>query len=251
MELTVLQSIFLGLIEGLTEFIPVSSTAHLILGRHILGIPQTTLTDLFIVAVQSGAILAALWYFWKAFSKQPGVMLKVAVAFIPTAVVGLLLQDTLPVLFGNSNLIGIALILGGVLFLFLKEKNIVQKTTLTWKDALLLGVFQIAAFVPGVSRSGALLIGGMLVGLPKRHIAIFSFLLALPTILGATTVQLWSGRALLTPSLVTFISIGAVVAFGTALFSMALFLRFIEKKHSLKWLGVYRIIIGLLFLMII
>lgn len=245
MELNILQSVILGIIEGVTEFIPVSSTAHLLITRTLLGIPQTAVTDAFIIAIQSGAIIAALWYFWNTFKKDTGVFLKICIAFIPTAAVGLLLTDHIHALFGSMQTISLALIAGGIIFLLLpskKEETLEQP--ISWNTAILLGLFQIAAFIPGMSRSGSLLIGGVLIGLPRKQITAFSFLLALPTILGATVVDAWSAKEFFTPSLIFSTAIGALIACVVAILTMRFFLRFIEQPYALKTFGWYRIALG-------
>ncbi len=233
--------------EGATEFLPVSSTAHLLFARNIFGIPQTAFSDTFIVAIQSGAIIAALWYFFTELKKDASIFFKIAVAFIPTALVGLLLTDFIHAIFANSNIISIALVVGGIIFLFLPEKQTEIEAPISWKNALLLGLFQVFAFIPGVSRSGALLIGGTLSRLPKKQIAAFSFLLALPTIFGATAVELWSTKEMLFGQNIVPLAVGAIVAAGVAFATINFFLRFIEQKGSLKKIGWYRIIIGILF----
>ncbi len=244
MGITIFQSIILGLVEGFTEFIPVSSTAHLLLSRALLGISASQYTDAFIVAIQSGAILAALWYFWSFFKKDKSIFLKVAVAFIPTALVGILLNKQIHSLFNEKSVIGFALLLGGIIFLFLPDKTLSERP-LSWKEVILLGIFQIFAFIPGMSRSGSLLIGGILLGLPKRQITEFSFLLALPTIFGATAVDLWSNRTVISGTTVVPLIVGGIVACAVAILTMHFFLRFIEKPNSLKVFGWYRILIGI------
>ncbi|HSE56637.1 MAG TPA: undecaprenyl-diphosphate phosphatase [Candidatus Paceibacterota bacterium] len=249
MELTIFHSIFLGLIEGLTEFIPVSSTAHLLITRALFGISHTAATDAFVIAIQSGAIIAALWYFWSAFKKDKSIFFKVCVAFIPTALIGLLLNNQIHTLFGSIRTMSLALIIGGILLLLLpSKKEETSEEPISWNMAILLGLFQIAAFIPGMSRSGSLLIGGVLLGLPRKQITAFSFLLALPTIFGATVVDVWNTKEFFTPSLILLTGIGALAACIVALLTMRFFLRFIEKPYALKTFGWYRIALGMLVL---
>lgn len=259
MELSIFHTIILGIIEGITEFIPVSSTAHLLFTRELFSIPVTEVTDMFIVAVQSGAILAALWYFWKEFKREKAIFLKIAVAFIPTAIVGLLLSDVIHLVFKNKAIIGIALIVGGIIFLCLpkkssREENIEKRevstsqspSKISWKQAIFLGIMQLFAFIPGVSRSGSLLIGGAFTNLSRKQIALFSFLLALPTIFGATVVDLYNNKALITPQFLNITALGAGIALIISLFTMNFFLKFLEKENALQYFGIYRIILGIL-----
>lgn len=246
MDISPLLGILLGVVEGLTEFIPVSSTAHLIIAQNLAHIPLSKEVAAFTVAIQGGAILAALWYFGKMVFKEPVFLFKVAVAFVPTALVGLLFSSQIHQLFGELAVIGWVLIAGGIIFLFLPKRPLQEeKNSFSWKEALMLGLFQVVAFVPGVSRSGALLIGGTLSGMHPGRIALFSFTLAVPTILGATGVELWGARDVFSQEMTLALVIGGLVAFVVASMTMRFFLKFLEKKHALSYFGIYRIIIGI------
>lgn len=243
MALTFFTTIILGIVEGLTEFAPVSSTAHILVAGKILGVPSSTFFTVFTVAIQSGAILAAVVFFWKTVLKNLSLIPKVIVGFIPTALVGLLIHSYISTLFAHTWIIAIMLILGGIIFLFLKPNDSpAELVTISYKEAFLIGCAQILALIPGVSRSGATLIGGTILKIPRSHIVAFSFLLGIPTILGASVVELHSAPTLSGPQWL-LITTGAIVSFITALLTIKWFINVLTKK-PLSWFGWYRIILG-------
>ena len=243
----IVHTILLGVIEGLTEFIPVSSTAHLLLAGTLLGIPHGQFLEGLSICIQSGAILAAVFYFWKLVWRHSELFWKVVVGFIPTGIAGVLLYPLIKHFLGSTILIGIALILGGIGLILIKPHDAETKPTdITFKQAFWIGVMQIGAFIPGVSRAGATLIGGTLLGIPRQTIVTFSFLLAIPTILGAGIVE--AGHiGTLTASQWALIGLGTLVAFITALLSIKWFINILTKK-PLSWFGWYRVAIGILIL---
>lgn len=251
MAITFLSSLILGIIEGLTEFAPVSSTAHIILGSHLLSIETTTFFEAFSIAIQTGAILAAVIFFWKQLWRDWSLIAKVIVGFIPTAIAGLLLHSLVSKLFDSTILIAWMLIVGGVVFLFLKPIDTTETSLseISYKEAFLIGCAQILAIIPGVSRSGATLIGGTLLKIPRTHIVLFSFILGIPTILGASVVEL---RSLPSISISQWglIFAGAITAFIVALVTMKFIINFLTKK-PLSWFGWYRIVIGILVLLFV
>lgn len=251
MAITFFSSILLGIIEGLTEFAPVSSTAHLILGSHLLSIPTTDFFEAFSVAIQTGAILAAVIFFRKQLWQQWSLIGKIIIGFIPTAIVGLLAHNLLSRLFDSTALIAWMLIVGGIVFLFLKPIDTTEDSlsTISYKEAFLIGCAQILAIIPGVSRSGATLIGGTLLKIPRAHIVLFSFLLGIPTILGASVVELGSLSSI-TSSQWGLILLGASTSCVVALITMKPIISFLTKK-PLSWFGWYRIIIGILVLLFV
>ncbi len=247
----ILKTLILGIVEGLTEFIPVSSTAHLLLTGTILGIPQGQFLEAVSICIQSGAIMAAVFYFWKTVMKHKELIGKVIVGFIPTGIAGLLLYPLIKSFLGNSAIIGVALIIGGVGLLLIKpiDEAFADVREITYKQAFWIGLVQIASFVPGISRAGATLIGGSLLRIPRNIIVTFSFLLAIPTILGASAVEIRhvSGITFGQWSLIAF---GTVISFIVALLTIKFFLRILTKK-PLSWFGWYRIIIGIVVLLFI
>jgi undecaprenyl-diphosphatase len=250
MGLNFLTTIVLGIVEGLTEFAPVSSTAHILISGKILGIQSSVFFEVFTIAIQSGAILAAVIYFWKTIWSNLSLIPKVIVGFIPTAIAGLLLHGVISKLFQSTWIIGVALIVGGVILILLKPIDKEEKLKdITYKQAFIIGCAQILAFIPGVSRSGATLIGGTKLGISRGQIVAFSFLLGIPTILGASVVELGSIPNMSLPQW-SLIALGAVVAFATALLTMKWFINLLTKK-PLSWFGWYRIAVGIIVLIFI
>ncbi len=250
MGLTILTTIILGIVEGLTEFAPVSSTAHILVSGNLLGIASSNFFEVFTVAIQSGAILAAVIYFWKTVLTNLSLIPKVILGFIPTAIAGLLMSSFIPKLFQNTWIIGLALIVGGIILIFLKPIDTPEDLkNISYKQAFIIGCTQILAFIPGVSRSGATLIGGTSLGIPRSQIVSFSFLLGIPTILGASVMGL-NSLPPLSPSQWTMIIVGAITAFITALLTMKWFINLLTKK-PLSWFGWYRIALGIIVLIFI
>lgn len=250
MGLNFLTTIVLGIVEGLTEFAPVSSTAHILISGKILGIQSSVFFEVFTIAIQSGAILAAVIYFWKTIWSNLSLIPKVIVGFIPTAIAGLLLHGVISKLFQSTWIIGVALIVGGIILILLKPIDKEEKLKdVTYKQAFIIGCAQILAFIPGVSRSGATLIGGTKLGISRGQIVAFSFLLGIPTILGASVVELGSIPNMSLPQW-SLIALGAGVAFITALLTMKWFINLLTKK-SLSWFGWYRIAVGIIVLIFI
>jgi len=245
--LLIIQTIILGIVEGLTEFIPVSSTAHLLITGQLIGIQSGAFLEAMAISIQTGAILAAVWYFWNTVWHNRTLFLKVALAFIPTAIAGVLLYPLIKSLFASTLVIALALIIGGVALIGIKPNDEVQEIeTISYKDAFLIGLMQILSFIPGVSRAGATLIGGTLLRIPRSIIVSFSFLLAIPTIIGAGVVEARHVEGL-QQSEWFLIAVGATVAFVVALATIRFFITLLTKK-PLSWFGWYRIIIGILVL---
>jgi undecaprenyl-diphosphatase len=240
----------LGIVEGLTEFLPISSTAHLILAAKLLHLPQNTFQTFFEVFIQTGAILAVVFLFWKDLWDIKH-MKNLLLSFIPTAVVGLLLYKVIKTVFFESPfLIAGSLIVIGVVFLVVEQRN--GKLTkaiesLTWKEAILIGLAQSLAVVPGVSRSGIVMIAMMLMGFKRKESAQYSFMLALPTLASASLYDLFKMRHVLSfnTTTISLTSIGFGVAFVVAYFSMRWFVGFLQK-YSLRVFGWYRIALGII-----
>lgn len=248
--MNILHAIILGIIEGLTEFLPISSTAHLIVANRLLGIPLTDFVKSFDIIIQLGAILAVVILYIRRLLFDRPTLYRIIVAFIPTALIGFFLYPILKNnLLENIRLIAYALVIGGVIMIIFEQTRKSEKIEkhISYYRALLIGVFQSLAIIPGVSRSGATIIGGQSLGISRKAIVEFSFLLAIPTMLAATGLDVIKNDFNFTSSEWSLLAVGFVTAFITALLAVQFFLRYIEK-HSFSAFGWYRIIIGLLIL---
>lgn len=258
-------AIILGVVEGLTEFLPVSSTGHLILTGYLLGLPNSDFLKTFEISIQLGAILAVAVIYFKSLFADRLVMIRILVAFLPTAVLGAVLYKIVKTVFLESyQLIAWSLLIGGaIIILFewrrkkiLKPEKVEQKKSqklalveeIDLKKSFWLGIIQSLAMIPGVSRSGATIIGGMALGVSRRNIVEFSFLLAFPTMLAATSLDIWKSRTVFDEHNFLLLAIGLIVAFLVAWASIKLFLGFI-KKNTFTVFGIYRILIGILLLL--
>ena len=245
--MTLLQAIILAIIEGLTEFLPVSSTGHMIIGSTVMGIERDEFVKLFTVAIQFGAILSVIALYWRRFLQGLDLYRKLAVAVLPAIVAGFLLGDVIDALLENVLVVGVMLLLGGVVFLFIDRwtpKG--EDRPLTYRNAFTIGVWQCLAMVPGVSRSAATIIGGMAQGLSRTQAAEFSFFLAVPTMLGATGKKLMdhmgSGAEMGREHIILFL-VGNAVAFVVAIIAIRTFIAFLAT-HGFKAFGWYRIAVG-------
>jgi len=245
--MNIIHAIILGIIEGLTEFLPVSSTAHLILIGRLMGLADTDFLKTFEIIIQFGAILAVLVYYAKRFLVDWDTNKKIIVAFIPTAIIGFALYKVIKqVFFGDYTLILWALILGGIgLIIFEKmhdeeRASVHEITAISYKQAFIIGCAQAIAVIPGVSRSGATIVAGMLLGIRRRVIVEFSFLLAVPTMIAASGYDLLKSHAGITSSGYGLIAAGFIAAFVAAYASIKFFLDYI-KQHSFTAFGIYRI----------
>lgn len=246
--MTLIESILLGLLEGVTEFLPISSTGHLILAENALGIANDEFTKTFTIAIQLGAILAIVLLYWQRVMRAPQLIAKIAVAFIPTAVIGFTLYKVIKgYLLGNVMIVVWALGIGGVVmiaFELLRGKQLSAAhdsiEDLPYWKAAAVGLAQSLAMIPGVSRSGATIIGGMLLGMSRESIVEFSFLLAIPTMLAATGYDLLKTYDQLSWDNTGLLAAGFVSAFVAAYLTAPALLRFI-KRHTFIPFGVYRI----------
>lgn len=245
--MSVLQALILGIIEGITEFLPVSSTAHLILASHALGLAETEFLKSFEIIIQLGAILSVVLLYWRKFLDLE-VVKRLVVAFVPTAIIGATVYDVVKsVLLGSVTVVLVALVVGGVALIFFERARApggeeIDFTEITYRRALLVGLFQAIAVVPGVSRSAATIIGGSLIGISRRTIVEFSFMLAVPTMLAASVLDLARSHRALVGNM-DVLAVGFVVSFVTAIFAIKSFLAFI-KKRSFAAFGVYRILLA-------
>ena len=253
--MTIIDAIILGFVEGLTEFLPISSTGHLIVISSFLGLEQTNAHKTFEVAIQLGSILAVLFLFAKRLLVDKMLWVKIIIAFLPTAIFGFLFYKTIKSLFGMES-VAIMLIIGGFIFLIVeyfrrnhddsKDKTIDE---LSIKEALTIGLFQSLSMVPGTSRSGATMIGGLFAGLSRKSAAEFSFLLAIPTMFVATFYDLYKNRHEMIIDDYSLLAVGFVTAFVVAFFTVKAVMNFLTT-HTFVIFGIYRIIFGILLLII-
>lgn len=251
------QAIILGAVEGITEFLPISSTGHLILVSYVLDLEQTEFLKTFEISIQLGAILAVLWIYRVRFVQGRETLKKIVIAFLPTALVGFVLYKMIKdVLFERMDVILWALVFGGAFMIlaeiFLRPRDDAGRDLerITYRQALLVGVCQSLAVVPGVSRAAATILGGLALGIPRRAIVEFSFLLAVPTMLAATGFDLLKTVPVFSLSEAGMLAVGFVAAFATALTSIRWLLKFIER-HTFIPFGIYRILLGIGFLFLV
>jgi undecaprenyl-diphosphatase len=251
-----LQAIILAIIEGITEFLPVSSTGHMIIASSMMGIAQDPFTKLFTITIQLGAILSVIVLYWKKFFQSFNFYLKLFVGFIPAAVFGVLFNDKIDALLESAITVGISLLLGGIVFLFVdKWFNNENKNDgpPSYLSALKIGFFQVIAMIPGVSRSAATIIGGLSQKLTRTAAAEFSFFLAVPTMFAATAKKMFDhykdGSLQLDPIQINTLLVGNVVAFFVALLSIKVFITYLTR-HGFKLFGYYRIIVGTLIIIL-
>ena len=250
--MTIFQSIIVAIIEGLTEYLPVSSTGHMILAQAILGIPADDFIKLFTVNIQLGAIMAVIVLYWKRFFQSFAFYYKLFVAFLPAVVFGLLLNKYIDQMLGSVLVVGITFFLGGIILLFVDKwfNNPSQDQEISYPSALKIGLFQCIAMIPGVSRSAASIIGGMTQKLTRKTAAEFSFFLAVPTMFGATVLEVYKhGELLKNPGNVKLLIIGNIVAFIVAGIAIKAFITFLTR-YGFKAFGYYRIVVGLVIIIL-
>ena len=252
--MTTLQAIILAIIEGLTEFLPVSSTGHMIIASSFFGIAGDDFTKLFTIVIQLGTILSVIVLYFKRFFQSLDFYYKLFVAFIPAVIFGLLLSDFIDDLLENPITVAVSLIIGGFLLLKVDEwfSNEQEESEISYLTAFKIGLFQCLAMIPGVSRSGASIVGGMSQKLSRKTAAEFSFFLAIPTMLGATvkkSYDYYKAGFELSQDQVGLLIIGNVVGFLVALIAIKTFIDFLQK-HGFKLFGYYRIVAGVAILLI-
>lgn len=258
--LTLLQAALLGIVEGLTEFLPVSSTGHLIVAADLLNFKEAG-ADTFVVAIQAGAIMAVCWYYRRRIADvlaglfsdpvQQRLAINTIIGFLPAAVIGVMVSDLLKLYLFNPVTVAAALVIGGLIILLVEgrherlriEPRVREMDDMTWQDALKVGIAQCFAMIPGTSRSGATIIGGLIFGLSRKAATEFSFFLAIPTIFGATVWDLWKARDLLESANLPALAVGTVVSFFSALVVVHWLIRFVSR-HDFRLFGWYRIVFG-------
>lgn len=258
-----LKALMLGLVEGLTEFLPISSTGHLIIMGDLLGGFSDARGKVFEIVIQLGAILAVVWEFRAKLgvvtrglvTRDPTALRfagNVLVAFMPAVVLGLLFHHVIKTYLFNPYTVAMALIVGGVIILWVEKRALTPRVhtieEMSWKDALKVGFAQTAAMFPGVSRSGATIIGGMMFGLNRSAATAFSFFLAIPTMFAATVYDLYKNWALLSVNDIPLFAIGFAAAFISAYLAVAALLKFVSN-HTFVGFAWYRIVFGMLVLL--
>lgn len=254
--MTIVEAIILAIIEGITEFLPVSSTGHMIIASTILGIQNDPFVKVFEVCIQLGAILAVVVLYFKRFFKGLNFYYTLFVGFLPTGVLGLLLKKRIDQLLENVEVVALSLLLGGIVLLFVDrlfssdERD--DKTEVDYKTAFWIGLIQSVSMIPGVSRSASTIIGGLTQKLTRKTAAEFSFFLAVPTMFAATGKSLLDERELLLASLdkIWLLLLGNVIAFVVAYFAMNSFVNYLNK-NGFRVFGIYRIIVGLTILVLL
>lgn len=247
--MTLFETIVLAIVEGITEFLPVSSTGHMIIASALMGIEQDPFVKTFTVAIQLGAILSVLVLYWRKFLQSVNFYVKLFVAFLPAAFFGLLLNDVIESLLENVLVVAISLVLGGIVLVFIdklfKHAGGEEEQEVSMLKGFKIGFFQLLSMIPGVSRSAATIIGGMTQGLNRKTAAEFSFFLAVPTMFGATCLTLFKSYETIQPNDIQSLIIGNVVAFLVAMVAIKTFITFLTK-NGFKVFGYYRIIVGLI-----
>jgi len=246
-----IDAFILGIVEGLTEFLPISSTGHLILAGDLLGFEHPG-RDVFYVAIQTGAMLAVLWeYRARFFRVDPRLWTQLLVAFIPAAVLGLAAGSFIKAHLFKPVPVALAFIIGGVIILAVdrgtRTARVERTQDMTWLDALKVGLAQCFALIPGTSRSGATIIGGMLFGLSRPAATEFSFFLAVPTLMAAGAYDLWKHRSLLAVEDAGMWAVGFAVSFVSAFAVIRWLIRYVAS-HDFRWFAWYRIAFGLVVL---
>ncbi|MCJ8166430.1 undecaprenyl-diphosphate phosphatase [Pontibacter sp. E15-1] len=263
--MSLLQAIILAIVEGLTEFLPVSSTGHMIIASSLMGINELPITKIFEVNIQFGAILSVVVLYWRRFLQSFAFYQKLLLAFLPAAVIGFALHDIIDAMLESVTITAIMLVVGGVVLLYVDKwfKNADQEVV-TYRNALVIGFFQCIAMIPGVSRSAASIIGGMTQGVDRKTAAEFSFFLAVPTMLAAgmykfvtdllkleisdllkfDTVKIMNSLEVIQPNDVKLLLVGNAVAFVVAMLAIQFFISFLTK-YGFKMFGYYRIALGI------
>lgn len=255
--MTIFETIIIAIVEGLTEFLPVSSTGHMIIAQKLLAIESTEFVKAFTVNIQFGAILSVVVLYWKRFFQTWDFYWKLLIAFLPAAIIGFLLSDFIDSMLENVLVVAVMLVLGGILMLFVDKwfNNPSENQEMDWKRSLKIGFFQCIAMIPGVSRSMATIVGGMTTRLSRKNAAEFSFFLAVPTMAAASGYKLL--KLIMEPESATMMSenlmtllIGNIVAFLVAMAAIRFFIGFLTR-YGFKAFGYYRIVVGVAILVML
>ena len=249
--MNIIQTIVLAIVEGLTEFLPVSSTGHMIIFQKLMSVDSTEFVKAFTVNIQFGAILSVVVLYWKRFFQSIDFYWKLFIAFLPAAIIGFLASAYIDKLLENVTVVALMLVLGGILMIFVDRwfNKPVENQDMDWRRSLKIGFFQCIAMIPGVSRSMATIVGGMTTKLSRKNAAEFSFFLAVPTMAAASGYKLMklisdpASVSMLSENLTTLL-IGNIIAFIVAMAAIRIFIEFLTK-YGFKAFGYYRIIVGI------
>ncbi len=244
--MTVFQAIIIAIVEGITEFLPVSSTGHMIIAQSILGVQSTDFIKAFTVNIQFGAILSVIVLYWKRFFQTWDFYFRLFVACLPL-IIAYLLEKQIDTMLESVMTVAVALLLGGVLLIFVDrwfDRPDNSNNRLTYKKVLIIGFFQIISVIPGVSRSAATIVGGMSQKLSRKAAAEFSFFLAVPTMFAASALKLVGNNKLISADNINLLLIGNLVSFLVAMIAIKSFIAFLTR-YGFKWFGYYRIAVGL------
>lgn len=250
--MTTFEAIIIAIVEGITEFLPISSTGHMIITEAILGTTIDEFTKAFTVSIQFGAILSVIVLYWKRFFQSLDFYYKLFVAFLPAAILGFALDKYIDMMLGSVTVVAITMLLGGIVLLFVDKwfNKTTRDQEMTYTQALKIGFFQCISMIPGVSRSAATIVGGMSQKLTRTTAAEFSFFLAVPTMFAASVFKLFNCYQVITPDKIQILIIGNVVAFVVAMLAIKFFISYLTK-HGFKLFGYYRIVVGLVILILL
>ena len=251
--MNLLNAIIFGIVEGITEFLPISSTAHLMLTAKTLGLSQTDFLKSFEIAIQMGALLSVIVLYWRSLTLNFEIFKRVIAAFLPTAISGFIFYELIKkYLLGDTQTVLWSLLLGGI-FIVVFERIYQEKDSaaddlslISYRQAFLIGAFQSVSMIPGVSRAAATIFGGLLLGIKRKTIVEFSFLLAIPTMTAATALDLFKSAKAFSSNQFGFLFLGFIFSFITALVCIKWLLHYIQR-HDFTFFGIYRIILPLLF----
>ncbi len=251
--MNMLQALIFGIVEGITEFLPISSTGHLMLTARLLQVPQSEFIKSFEIAIQLGAILSVIVLYWGLLVRGREIWSRLLVAFLPAALIGAVMYKLIKkYLLANNEVVLWSLFIGGLFLiifeLFHREKDsaVSELSAISYPQALIIGLFQSVAMIPGVSRAAATIIGGLAVGLKRKTIVEFSFLLAIPTMLAATAWDFLKSAQVFHREQLVFLSTGFIVSFVVSIIAIKFLLTFI-KRHSFVSFGIYRMAVALVF----
>ena len=248
-----IHALIIGIVEGLTEFLPISSTGHMIITQKVLGIESSEFVKAFIVNIQFGAILSVVVLYWKRFFQSLKFYYKLFIAFLPAAFFGLLFSDYIDKLLDNVAVVAISLVVGGIILVFVDswfESTDKKDQEVTYKKSFIIGMFQVIAMIPGVSRSASTIIGGMTQKLTKKNAAEFSFFLAVPTMFAAAGYKLLENYKTITTDNIDLLIFGNVIAFLVAMLAIKSFISYLTK-NGFKVFGYYRIAVGVIILILL